>query len=319
MRLLSTSLLLSLVLVGCGGDDTDSATFGTREVPLGVEASAEPFVWEGQTYASQEEFGDLGIRCGTWIDPDLIDDLELQFLKDQEEARRARGGGGGGGGTTVTGGVIDVYFHVVHSGSSGYLSSTMINDQINVLNAAFASTGWSFNLVSTDYTDNSAWYNGCYGSYEGSMKSALRQGSADDLNIYTCNPSGGVLGWATYPSSYSSSPTNDGVVLLHSSLPGGDAAPYNEGDTGIHEIGHWMGLYHTFQGGCSRTGDAVSDTPAERSANYGCPVGADTCSSSGSDPIHNFMDYTDDSCMFEFTTGQDSRMDSQFSTYRYGK
>jgi len=199
------------------------------------------------------------------------------------------------------------------------VSSTAIANQISVLNAAYASTGWSFTLVSTDTTANTSWYTGCYGSYESSMKSGLHQGSADDLNIYSCNPSGGVLGYSTFPSDYSRNPTKDGVVLLYSTLPGGSASPYNLGDTATHEIGHWMGLYHTFQGGCRGAGDSVTDTPAERSAAYGCPSGQDTCSSSGADPITNFMDYTDDSCMNTFSTGQDTRMDSQFTTYRYGK
>ena len=224
---------------------------------------------------------------------------------------------------SATGGTINGYFHVINKGTAianGDLPASQITDQINVLNATYASPGWSFNLVATTRTTNSTWYNTCdQSSTESQMKSALRQGTADDLNIYSCNPGGGLLGYATFPSSYASQPKLDGVVILYSSVPGGTASPYNEGDTATHEVGHWMGLYHTFQGGCAKSGDYVSDTPAERSSAYGCPIGRDTCNSTGLDPIRNFMDYTDDSCMFEFTTGQDSRMDSQFTTYRFGK
>jgi hypothetical protein len=228
----------------------------------------------------------------------------------------------------VTGGTINVYFHVINNGTgaaNGNVSAQMITDQISVLNAAFASTGWSFNLVSTDRTTNASWYANCYGSAEGAMKAALRKGTADDLNLYSCNPSGGILGYATFPSDYTRSPSLDGVVILYSSMPGGSAAPYNLGDTGTHEVGHWMGLYHTFQGGCARSasgGDAVADTPAERSAAFGCPAGRNTCTGNsfpGNDPITNFMDYTDDSCMDRFSGGQDARMDAQFTTYRFGK
>ncbi len=206
--------------------------------------------------------------------------------------------------------------------SNGDISTTLINNQMNVLNAAYGGWGWQFNLVSVDRTTNATWYNGCYGSSESAMKSALRQGTADDLNIYTCNPSGGILGYATFPSSYAGAKSKDGVVILYASVPGGGAAPYDEGDTATHEIGHWMGLYHTFQGGCAGNGDYVSDTPAEKSAAFGCPAGRDTCTGRkypGQDPITNFMDYTDDSCMFQFTSEQDARMDSQFTTYRYNK
>lgn len=220
-------------------------------------------------------------------------------------------------GKAVTAVNIPVRWHVVHNTSgAGNISNTMINNQISVLNSAFAGTGFSFYLASVDRTANNTWYTKCYGTGEKKMKQALATDVSNSLNIYSCAPSGGILGYATFPSSYAESSYMHGVVLLHSSLPGGSAAPYNLGDTGTHEVGHYLGLYHTFQGGCNNPGDSVSDTPAEASAAYGCPTGRNTCSSAGNDPITNFMDYTDDSCMNTFSAGQITRMQSQVATYR---
>lgn len=305
-------LLLPFAVTACATDPSLPET-GNALDEESFSFEAEPFECNGELFADQGEYVESGRRCGTWVDDADIPALEAQFEADKALAM------GEGAPPPVTSGTINVYWHVITNASgTGNVSSSAIADQITVLNAAYASTGWSFNLVSTDTTANSSWYTGCAGSYASAMKSGLHQGSADDLNIYTCSPSGGVLGYSTFPSSYAGNPTADGVVLLYSTLPGGSAAPYNLGDTATHEIGHWMGLYHTFQGGCNRTGDSVSDTAPERSANYGCPVGADTCRNGGVDPITNFMDYTDDSCMTSFTAGQDTRMDSQFTTYRYG-
>ncbi len=209
---------------------------------------------------------------------------------------------------------ISVYWHTVKSATAGAVSNARIANQISVLNAAFAGRGFSFTLVDTDVTTNASWYNNLVqGPTEQAMKAALHEGTKADLNIYTARLGDDLLGWATFPDS--SIGTEDGVVLLDQSLPGGTAAPYNLGDTATHEVGHWLGLYHTFQGGCANQ-DLVADTPAEASPAFGCPVGRDTCGASGLDPIRNFMDYTDDACMNTFTSGQTKRMKSQWRTFR---
>ncbi|MEM8962915.1 MAG: zinc metalloprotease [Acidobacteriota bacterium] len=216
---------------------------------------------------------------------------------------------------------IPVAFHVIrkNNGTTGNVTMTQINNQIAVLNSAYAGTGISFTLQSVDYTNNNRAFNRCYSTgVERRIKQALAIDPTNTLNIYTCNPSGGILGWAYFPNSYPESSYWHGVVLLHSSLPGGSAAPYNLGDTGTHEVGHYLGLYHTFQGGCSGSGDFVADTPAEASPAYGCPIGRDTCAGGGPDPIFNFMDYTDDACMDEFTQGQVDRMEAQINLYKPG-
>ena len=291
--------------------------------------AAVTIVWAGgctvetDEQDSLDEIGAAGghkkLVCGTRTPTDD----EALAVQNEIYARTSKGGPEGGT-TSVTGGTIDVYFHVITSSSGeGALSSRAIGDQMEVLNDAFAPHGWSFQLVATDTTANDAWFDMTGGAAEAEAKAALRRGTADDLNIYTANLGDTLLGWATFPNYYDRQPSLDGVVILHSSLPGGSAAPYNEGDTATHEVGHWMGLYHTFQGGCGGQGDQVDDTPAEKSPAFGCPIGRDTCTSpkrgAGIDPIENFMDYTDDACMDVFTVGQDVRMDGAFTAYRFGQ
>jgi hypothetical protein len=129
-----------------------------------------------------------------------------------------------------------------------------IHNQIATLNAAYSGV-FSFSLADAIWytTSDTSLFNADINSPgEVSIKQRLRKGSARTLNIYTWEPkdssSGGTtLGWATFPWQYSSSPKTDGVVLLHSTINGGTYKSYNLGDTAVHEVGHWAGLYHTFE------------------------------------------------------------------------
>jgi hypothetical protein len=299
------SAVLILALSGCVAEDVDGpASEGEQVNPSAVAAK--------RGCATTEPSEDEKARIQFEVERHFAEKLGKpgQSVSEDDIASVAE----------AIGGSIPVYVHVITSGSSGNVSDSQIAQQISVLNAAYTGLA-SFTLVSTDRTSNSSWFTAGPGtSAERLMKQTLRKGSADDLNIYISNPGGGLLGWATFPSSYKNRPSDDGVVVLYSSLPGGSAAPYNQGDTGTHEVGHWLGLYHTFQGGCNGNGDYVSDTPAEKSAAYGCPVGRNSCANKpGLDPIRNFMDYTDDACMNTFSGGQSARMDAQWATYRAGK
>ncbi len=224
---------------------------------------------------------------------------------------------------------VPTYVHVITAkaltSTQTSAMSARVDRQIRVLNRAYscrtaddaANTPFRFSLQATSYTVNATWASMGYNSQaEHDAKAALRVGGAGTLNIYVANIGDDLLGWATFPQSYASQPSDDGVVILTDSMPGGTDPRYSLGDTGTHEVGHWLGLYHTFQGGCSKTNDSVTDTPREKSPAFNCPVGRDTCRDPGLDPIENFMDYTQDSCMDRFTTGQSTRMSDQWVTFR---
>ncbi|KAG9230833.1 putative extracellular metalloprotease [Amylocarpus encephaloides] len=218
---------------------------------------------------------------------------------------------------------VNVYFHVVAINTTpdgGYLTASQITQQVTYMNNAFAGTGFQFVNAGTDYTINTSWAND---RAESTMKRSLRKGTYKDINIYfQYFLEDNNLGYCYFPTSSgkntgSSAFYTDGCTILASSVAGGPLANYNLGGTAAHEVGHWMGLLHTFEGSaCSSTNDGIDDTPAQNGYTRGCPDTRDSCPSAGLDPIHNYMDYSYDICYTEFTPNQATRMNSMWTRYR---
>jgi hypothetical protein len=227
---------------------------------------------------------------------------------------------------------IPVVFHVIRkdgTAAGGNIPRTMIRQQMKVLNHAYrgksdavsddsARTPFHFNLAKVTRTTNANWFlHSDQFQYESAMKTELHEGGYETLNIYLTNLINvGLLGYAYLPEDQVG--YLDGVVMETQSMPGGSAQPYDEGDTATHEVGHWMGLLHTFDNGCNPPGDYVEDTPYEAEPQFDCAA-RDSCPSQpGMDPYTNFMDYPDDACMDNFTKGQRKRMKAAWYTYRDG-
>jgi hypothetical protein len=140
---------------------------------------------------------------------------------------------------------IDTYIHVIKTTSGDGATQQMVDDQMIVLNDSFW-PDFQFNVVVTTETVSDDWFPMKHKNktLETAMKTALRVGGPESLNIFIVRPRG--LGWATFPHDYNGKPELDGVIIHDQSMPGGYAVPYNLGDTLIHEVGHWMGLQHTF-------------------------------------------------------------------------
>ena len=142
------------------------------------------------------------------------------------------------------------------------------------------------------------------------------------LNIWVCNLGGDLLGYAQFPSDLASAPETDGVVIGYNYFgrTGTVSAPFNKGRTCTHEVGHWVGLYHIWgdDNGCGGT-DNIADTPNQDAETYNCPSGVQTDACSPTAPGYmwmNYMDYTDDACMYMFTEGQKTRMRAIMNTSR---
>jgi hypothetical protein len=310
MRRFTSSLGL-LLCVAIGGS-RPAAAASASAVPTAAAAASSTIQLTDDHAVGLDEFIASGARCATFDNgpPDVRRAPGKEWQPRIESTTTLR---------------IPVAFHVIYKEvtnggtqvRTGNVTTARLDAQIKVLNKAYASLRITFYRASVDRTQNNTWYAMAPGSgVELLAKQTLAVDPAHTLNIYTAGPAQNLLGWAYFPWAYSERNVWHGVVLLHSTLPGGSAAPYNEGDTATHEIGHYLGLYHTFESGCSGPGDYVADTPAEATPAYGCPSGRNTCPAPGLDPMHNYMDYVDDPCMTEFTPGQLTRMDWALRSYR---
>jgi hypothetical protein len=222
--------------------------------------------------------------------------------------------------------MIPILFHIIHEGQRGYLPDRQLKAQVALLNRAYAPAGIQFKIINVNLYENRAWLLHRPGSDEEiEMKTELGKDTARSLNIYTAEPGGGLLGYATFPWWYEEMPQLDGVVLHHASLPKAARPwieqpwPFDLGMTAVHQVGHWCGLYHTFQGGCEAPGDDIEDTAYEERAATGCPLN-ERSSCPGEtrfNPVENYMDYSDDACMRHFTPMQYQRIKDMVGYYRY--
>jgi Pregnancy-associated plasma protein-A len=282
----------------------------TAVVPIGAAADAA-----SSQFCAVSTAGTIAGRGGDAREPDLG-----EVHEDLPEAAKGKA-------STQFSTTVPVYFHVVTDGKIGALTDRQIAAQMSVLNNTFAggeggaAAGFTFTLTGVTRTDNADWfYANPGGTAEHRMKQTLHQGGTSALNLYSTT-AGDYLGWAYLPSIVTKPGQAylDGVVVDWESMPKTSSTykgRYDEGETATHEVGHWLNLEHTFYGGCNAKGDFVDDTPAQKVPTNGCPEGKDTCREPGLDPIHNYMDYSYDSCYTEFTAGQVQRMRDAWLFYR---
>jgi hypothetical protein len=291
-------------------------------------------------YINSEEFRANGHRCGS--DVPATSDESMNLIAPTDCAMN---------GTLINPDynddrvfVIQVVYHVIKKTDGvGDITPALLKSQIDVLNEDFnalagtpgamgTNTKLQFALARFDPQGNphpgyEVVVNDSYfadpGSGASPMKTALRWDTTRYLNVYT-NDANGALGYATFPAQ-SAGTTQDGVVMLWDSVGRNSpiGPPYNLGRTMTHEVGHYLGLFHTFQGGCGSaaspytSGDLIMDTNRESSPHFGCTAGASTCTGgAGMKPIENYMNYSDDVCMTKFTVEQVNRARCSIVNYR---
>jgi hypothetical protein len=282
---------------------------------VGIAAPAQAGVADGGQACLTPDTNDEAAAArggGSGLDHRGISAAEQRAITRQANSRVAAKSTTAASSAALVARKIPVYVHVMRDRAGrGNVTNRQIARQIAVLNRDYAGLRYSFDLIRIDRFKNTAWHND---RQSGHYRTVTRRGGARALNIWLVDFA--YLGIATFPWDYARKGAVDGIRVQYSSLPGGNIVHYNEGRTATHETGHWLGLFHTFQGGCTTLNDQVDDTPAQASPTSGCPAGRDSCPLDGADPIHNYMDYSWDSCYSEFTQGQAARAHKMWSAYR---
>jgi len=325
---LSLSLLL-LPFLGLANAQQEQ-----RQEPVISVHGEDFYTWED--YLASAAFQTYGLRCKTEDRESLLTGAQFRPQSDCSNTNTTTAAQYEPSAGCVY--EIPVVFHVISdSNGVGNMAKSRLDDQIRVLNEDFRAlagtpgangtdTRIQFYLADTDPSGNPTdgvdrvtndnWF-----ADNGNYRGALAWDTNRYLNIYT-NQASGALGYAYVPNGGGIVGTSlDGITLLYSAVgylsPIGP--PYNKGRTGTHEVGHWAGLFHTFSGGCgspfcANSGDLICDTNPESAPVYGCPGSHSSCGSA--DPYRNYMDYTNDNCMTNFTPNQANRMRCTISQWR---
>lgn len=307
MKKLILSVSLLILLFSCGENESSEAISSTSEIAHRGCASHDVLLAKlnedpnlAQRMNEIESFTEKAIREGKLVDGKIV---------------------------------IPVVVNVLYKTAAENISLAQIQSQIDVLNDDFNATNSDYNNVPSLFsgvkanvgisfvldavvrksTKKTSWRT------DDSMKKSNKGGinptsPTTKLNLWVCNLSGGILGYAQFPGGSSAT---DGVVIDNNAMgnTGSASAPFDLGRTATHEVGHWMNLRHIW-GDASCGSDLVSDTPTHNTANYGCPSYPhySTCSGTPVEMTMNYMDYTDDACMYMFSSGQKSRMLAIFAT-----
>ncbi|MFM7177153.1 MAG: zinc metalloprotease [Bacteroidota bacterium] len=227
---------------------------------------------------------------------------------------------------------IPVVFNVLYKSTAQNISLTQLQSQIDILNQDYGATNADYNNTPSIFqgvrsgntgirfvldqvirksTTKTSWQTN--DDMKKSTKGGLNPTSpTTKLNIWVCNLSNNILGYAQFPGGSSAT---DGVVLDDNcvGVASLNYTAYNKGRTATHEVGHWLNLRHIW-GDATCGSDLVSDTPSHNTSNYGCPAYPhySTCTGAPVEMTMNYMDYTDDACMYMFSAGQKTRMNATF-------